>query len=131
MKVIQKILIILVMGAYMFAIMPQNISWADVTTPVSPSTAVQSVGDRTVADYAADASDKLATTIGKLLGFLQVASGLISILMIALTGFNYIIATPDVKEEMKKKMLPIIVGLVIVFGAVSIARFILGAVGAA
>ena len=45
--------------------------------------------------------------------------------MIAVTGFNYIISTPEVKKEMLSKMLPIVVGLILVFGAVSIAKFLL------
>ena len=71
----------------------------------------------------------LRTTINSLLGFLQVASGIISVVVIAFTGFQYIIAsTPDMKEEIKKKMLPLVIGMVLVFGAASIAKFILGAV---
>ena len=46
----------------------------------------------------------------------------------AITGFNYISATPDVKAELKKKMLPIIFGIVLIFSATSIAAFILQAI---
>lgn len=124
MKTFKRVLIILVVMGCVFAIMSQNVSMAasgDVSSIVG--------GVNATNPDASLASD-FQSTIGKLLGFLQIASGLIAILMIAITGFNYIVATPDVKEEMKKKMLPIIIGLVLVFGAVSIARFILGAVGA-
>ena len=122
MKTMQKILAILVIGVCVFAIMPQNISMA------ASSKAADIVGGVEAKEPEDNLSQGLQLTIGRLLGFLQVASGLIAILMIAITGFNYIVATPDVKEEMKKKMLPIIIGLVIVFGAVSIAKFILGTV---
>ena len=71
----------------------------------------------------------MATVIGKLLGFLQVASGIVAVLMIAIVGFNYIISTPEVKDEMKKKMLPIIIGIVLVFGATSVAKFLIGVAG--
>lgn len=119
MKTMQKILVILVIGMCVFAIMPQNMVMASAADVVNGVTAKEPSSDLALG---------FQSTIGKLLGFLQVASGLISILMIAITGFNYIVSTPDVKEEMKKKMLPIIMGLVIVFGAVSIAKFILGTV---
>lgn len=76
-----------------------------------------------------NAADGLATVIGKLLGFLQVASGIVAVLMIAIVGFNYIISTPEVKDEMKKKMLPIIIGIVLVFGATSVAKFLIGVAG--
>lgn len=120
MKTIQKILAILVIGVCIFAIIPQNISMASSAAEI-----VGGVGDQVREPDAALASG-LQRTMGRLLGFLQIASGLVAILMIAIVGFNYIVSTPDVKDEMKKKMLPIIIGLVIVFGAVSIAKFILG-----
>ena len=123
MKTINKILAILIISICTFVIMPKNEAFA------AGSSAYDIVGgvkaDVPEGKYAGD----LQQTIQKLLGFLQVASGLIAILMIAIVGFNYIISTPDVKEEMKKKMLPIIIGLVLVFGAVSVAKFILGVVG--
>ena len=123
MKTINKILAILIISICTFVIMPKNEIFAageSASAIVGKVNAVTPDGT-----YASD----LQTTISKLLGFLQVASGLVAILMIAIVGFNYIISTPDVKEEMKKKMLPIIIGLVLVFGAVSIAKFVLGVVG--
>ena len=72
---------------------------------------------------------ELQTTIGYILGFLQIASGLTSVVMIAFTGFKFIFEeNPDVKAETKKSGLPIIIGFVMTFSAVSIAKFILGAV---
>lgn len=123
MKTVNKILAIFVIAICTLTIMPKN------TALAAGSSAKNIVGgvNASIPDdgYATD----LQATISKLLGFLQVASGLVAILMIAIVGFNYIISTPDVKDEMKKKMLPIIIGLVLVFGAVSVAKFILGVVG--
>ena len=66
--------------------------------------------------------------ISKILGFLQVASGLISVIVIAFSGFRYVVAeTADVKGEVKKKMLPMIIGMVLVFSATTVAKFLLGA----
>ena len=118
MKTLQKALLILFVAVCIFSIIPQ-------TTVVAASQAIEELQPDTQGVQATG----LASVIGKLLGFLQVASALVAVLMIALTGFNYIVGTPEVKDEMKKKMLPIIIGLILVFGAVSIARFILGAVG--
>lgn len=123
MKTINKILAILIISICAFVIMPKNEALA-----AGGSASAIVGGVKAEAPDGTYASD-LQSTIAKLLGFLQVASGLVAILMIAIVGFNYIISTPDVKEEMKKKMLPIIIGLVLVFGAVSVAKFILGVVG--
>lgn len=122
MKTISKVLLILVAAVCLFTVVPQN-------TVMAANNASSVIGEVKVTDPNSNLSDGLKKVIGKLLGFLQIASGLIAILMIAITGFNYIIGGADMKKEMKDKMLPIIVGLVLVFGAVSIAQFILGAVG--
>ena len=121
MKTLQKVLLILMVVMCIFTIVPQNV-FADVANARDALTDLDTQG--TTADVSG-----LKIVIGRLVSFLQIASGLVAVLMIAITGFNYIIGTPDVKDEMKKKMLPIIIGLILVFGAVSIAKFILGAVG--
>ena len=123
MKTVNKILAILVIAMCTLVIMPKNVSMA------ATSTTKDIVGGVKAEAPDDDYSEGLQTTIGKLLGFLQVASGLVAIIMIALVGFNYIVSTPEVKKEIQTKLLPIIVGLVLVFGAVSLAKFILGVVG--
>ena len=79
---------------------------------------------------------KISTTgvkgiVKKILGFVRVASALMSILVIAFAGFQYIVAADaEMKNEMKKKMLPLIIGLILVFSASTITYFLLGVVGA-
>ncbi len=63
------------------------------------------------------------SVVNKILGFLQIASALVAVVMIAVTGFRYIMETPDMKNELKKSMVPIIVGLLLVFFATTIAKF--------
>lgn len=120
MKTLQKLMLVLLLVACVAYVMPHNV--------VMAAGGATSVLDNVEADQgaAAGATTKLTQIVNKLLGFLQVASGLIAVLMIAITGFNYIVSTPEVKNEMKTKMLPIIIGVVLVFGAVSVARFIIG-----
>lgn len=64
--------------------------------------------------------------VENILGFLQLLSGLLAVILIAVTGFRYIVDTPDVKSELKKSMIPIIVGLLLVFFATTIAKFFIG-----
>ena len=111
MKTVYKVFAILMIAVSMFVIMPNNMCFADATNAISK------VENEAKSDNATTAAEGLASVIGKLLGFLQVASGIVAVLMIAIVGFNYIISTPEVKDEMKKKMLPIIIGIVLVFGA--------------
>lgn len=122
MKTMYKVLTILIIAVSMLVIMPDNMSLA--ATAADAGSAIDGIQVTGGGDVS-----KLQSVIGKLLGFLQVASGIIAVLMIAITGFQYIVETPEVKSEIKKKMLPIIVGIVLVFGATSIAKFIIGVAG--
>lgn len=121
MKYLSKIIVILIMSVCIYAIMPQNITEASVSSMVkdtNPGALSTSVG-----------TDLAKNVIKKILAFLQVASGLVSVLIIAFSGFRYVMAeTADIKGEVKKKMLPMILGMVLVFSATSIAKFLLGAV---
>ena len=69
-------------------------------------------------------ADNITSVANKVVTFLQIASGVFAIIMIAVTGFRYIVETPEMKSELKKSMLPIIVGILLVFFAASIAKFI-------
>lgn len=118
MKTLQKILLILVIASCAMIVVPQNVSNAlDVAGKV---------GNVTPSDDKSGISDNLTTVVSKILGFIQIASGLLSIVMIAWTGFRYIIETPEMKSELKKNLIPIVVGFLLVFMASTIAKFVIG-----
>ena len=116
MKTLQKILLILIIGACVFMVMPNN-----VVRAVNVSGAINNIKPSDPTDLGG-----IPSVINKLLGFLQVASGFAAVIAIAVVGFQYITGSPDVKADLPKKALPILVGLILVFGAASIARFIIG-----
>lgn len=119
MKILQKVLVILLIAMCVTVVMPKVVVNAavdvggeiDKIDPTSPE---------------GTGVTKMTSVISSLLGFLQIASGLIAVVMIAATGFRYIIETPEMKNELKKSMIPIIVGILLVFFATSIARFFIG-----
>ena len=130
MKTMYKVFAILMIAVSMFVIAPNNMCFAaDSSAGNSAIGAIDKVKNGSTTSAASTAATDLAGVIGKLLGFLQIASGIVAVLMIAIVGFNYIISTPEVKDEMKKKLLPIIIGIVLVFGATSLAKFLIGVVG--
>lgn len=120
MKYLSKLLFILIMSVCIYCSIPQNMSEASVSSMVkdtNPGTLSTNVGN-----------DLAQKVISKILAFLQIASGLISVIVIAFSGFKYVVAeTADIKGEVKKKMLPMIIGMILVFSATTIAKFILGA----
>ena len=116
MKIIQKILVVLLIVMTVFAIMPQNV-FAD---------AIGAINQISPTEVDNNISNSFSTVVSRILGFLQIASGLVAVIMIAYTGFRYIVETPDMKEKLKKDMIPIVVGILLVFFATSIARFFIG-----
>ena len=119
MKKISKLLVAVIISTCVLAFMPGNncMAMADLkdgggglkTTVGGAIDGLNVAGDVDVGG--------LQKVIGTLLNFLQ----------IAIVGFNYILATSsDMKKEMKEKALPIIIGIVLVFGATSIAKFFIG-----
>ncbi len=119
MKIFQKLLMVLII-AVIASFTLGTVSTNTAMAALSPADAMEKVnGNANVGD-----TSGLTEVAGKILTFLQVISGIFAIIMIAVTGFRYIIETADVKKELKQSMLPIIVGILLVFFATSIAKFI-------
>lgn len=118
MKTLQKVLVVLLIAICVFAVLPQTYTFAGGDA--------QKAIDDIKTGGTVEGTQELSTIAGRILTFLQVASGIAAVIMIAVTGFRYIVETPEVKGELKKNMFPIIVGIVLVFFATSIAKFFIG-----
>lgn len=122
MKIVEKIVIIFIILIAVLSVIPYNISNAATT----PSTDIGQVIGGWKADLPSQAKTQgLRNIVSKLLAALRTISGLVLVLIIATTGYSYIVETPQVKKEIQKKMLPIVIGVMLVFGATSIAQFII------
>lgn len=124
MKILSKILMILMIAICIFAILPQNMVCAE--DAVDASGALSAINTSITTNGKVEGTSGLSELAARVVVFLQVASGIAAVIMIAVTGFRYIIETPEVKGELKKNMFPIIVGMILVFFALSIANFFLG-----
>ena len=68
-----------------------------------------------------DSSDSgIFGAINTVIGLLQVAGTGISLIMISTLGIKYILASVEEKAEIKKTAMPILIGAVLLFGAVNI-----------
>lgn len=67
---------------------------------------------------------KTQTVINMVIGILQVAGTGISLIVISLLGIKYILASPSEKADVKKNILPILIGCVLLFAAVNIVSVI-------
>ncbi len=128
MKTISKISLLIIILSCIIALPTENFALHIQGDSISPT---ESTVDKYINNINGDRRDSgletntITNIVGKLLGFLYYASGFLLIITVASTGFRYIVDTPEVRGDLKRTMLPIIVGLVCVFFAASIAKFIL------
>ena len=67
---------------------------------------------------------KIKTLAGKILGFLQIVGGIAAVVIIAIFGIKYMLGSLEEKAEYKKSFIPLIVGIVVLYGAVVIANLL-------
>ena len=72
--------------------------------------------------------DISSTGIGKIIdtfiGIIQYVGSGIAIIVVSILGIKYLLSSPTEKADIKKMAVPIIIGCVLLFGAVNIASII-------
>lgn len=75
-----------------------------------------------------DASDltdsQTAKVINNVIGIMQIVGSGISLIVISMLGIKYILASPSEKADVKKNIMPILIGCVLLFAAVNIVGII-------
>lgn len=74
------------------------------------------------------AASGLSTMAGRILGLIQIASAVAAVILVAVFGFKFILGSANEKADYQKSFVPLIVGVVVVFAATSIAKLIFGIV---
>lgn len=85
-------------------------------------------GNINLNDAAAGAGD-LTKLAGKVVGLIQIASVIAAVILVAVFGFNFIMGSAEQKSDYQKSFIPLIVGVVVVFSATSVARLLFGLLG--
>ena len=67
----------------------------------------------------------------RIFGGIQVFGIVASVVILAILGVKYMMASPDGKAEYKSSMIPYIVGAILIFGASTIANFVYNTVNIA
>ncbi len=75
-----------------------------------------------------DTGDVQGTGIGKIInsgiGIIQYAGSGIAIIVVSILGIKYLLSSPTEKADIKKMAIPIVIGCVLLFGAVNLASII-------
>ena len=66
---------------------------------------------------------------GTILKYITNAAMLISVIMVAVLGIKYMMGSAEEKAEYKKSFIPLLVGAILVFGAATVAKVIIGLAG--
>lgn len=86
----------------------------DITNP----TAV--IGSMEGTSTMAGTGNSFGKIINTIIGLLQIVGTGISIITVSILGIKYLIASPSEKADTKKSIMPIVIGCVLLFGAVNI-----------
>lgn len=71
-------------------------------------------------EAATGSGSNIPKIINTIIGLLQVAGTGISIIVVTILGIKYLMASPSEKADTKKSIFPIIIGCVLLFGAVNL-----------
>lgn len=106
-----------------------------VVTPVfatdpDPDATQQGTGtvniDNLTAKNDANATTAIEGFGGKVIGLISNIGIVASVIILMLIGLKYLTGSVEEKAEYKKSLIPYVVGVVVLFGASAIAKFIIG-----
>lgn len=66
----------------------------------------------------------IKSAINNVIGLIQVAGTGISVVVVTMLGIKYLLASPSEKADVKKQIAPILIGCVLLFGAVNLVAII-------
>ena len=105
--------LILIVSAIMF--IPKTYA-SDVTNIISSMNGTS--------DLSQVSGNKISDTINNVIGLIQLAGTGISVVVVTMLGMKYILASPSEKADVKKQIAPILIGCVLLFGAVNLVAII-------
>ena len=118
MKKTFKILTVLILAIMMISFATSV--FAD-GSPIDPKSLTASYDDAAVSD--------LKTTAGKVMGIIRNIAVIASVIILMVIGVKFMLGSTEEKAEYKKSLVPLIVGIILVVAATSIATFLFNTFG--
>ena len=72
----------------------------------------------------ADINTGIGSTINNVIGLLQLAGTGIAVIVVTMLGIKYLLASPSEKADTKKAIMPILIGCILLFGAVNLVAVV-------
>ncbi len=86
--------------------------------------AKKQMNDANKLDSTQDKSTGVMAVINDVIGLLQLAGTGISVITITLLGAKYMLSSVEQKAEIKNRAMPVVIGCVILFGAVNLVAIV-------
>ncbi len=115
-KIISIILIMSILNMFFITIK----SYAEGTTDQGISEVIEAMKETSNPSSMENSDSNTKNLINSVIGILQFVGSGISIIVITIMGLKYLLAAPSEKAEVKKMAIPIIIGCVLLFGAVNL-----------
>ena len=118
-KVISLILILILFLSVSY----NNVFASDAGTIIDPN------------DYEPDSmasaenADNILTIGNDIIGFLQIAGSILSVIVLVVVGIKYMIASAEERAEYKKTLMPYVIGAIMVFGITNILAIVVNVSG--
>ena len=97
-------------------------------TPISMATTGLIQVNTIQANGNSAAADDMVVVVGRILGLVRNIAVVLAVVIIAYLGIKFIMGSPEEKSEYQKSFIPLVVGIVVVVGAVQIATMLFGVV---
>lgn len=72
----------------------------------------------------ASPTSKVGNVINNVIGLIQMVGSGIALVVITILGIKYLLASPGEKADVKKAIMPILIGCILLFGAVNLVALI-------
>ena len=116
MSKLSKILVVLMIAVMLVAV---------AQPMVFATSSAESIAEGIKGDVSTVDSTKLQSVASKVLSVIQVATVILAVILVAVFGFKFVLGSAQEKADYQKSFIPLIVGVVVVFAASSIAKLIM------
>ena len=101
-----------------------------LTSSISGSP-VGAIGEIGIDSSLVGGNGKLGGALKTVIAVLQMAGTGIAIIVVTILGIKYMTASVEAKAEVKKEMMPVLIGMILLFGAVNFTAIVAGIVDSA
>ena len=100
--------------------------WASTSNVFATNSVITDIETGINISDAANDAKGITALAGKVIGLIQVASAIAAVILVAVFGFKFIMGSAEQKSDYQKSFIPLIVGVIVVFSATSIAKLLFG-----